>query len=181
MSQFVNMFGGKKEIRLLTLGLDAAGKTTFLYKLKLHELCVTIPTIGFNVETVQYKNINFTIWDIGGQDRIRALWRHYFRGVDGLIYIVDSGDAERMEEAKEELHKVLNESELEVVPLLVFANKQDSPKALTVAEVTDRMNLSSVKNRRWKVQAASMLTGDGLYDGMDWFAQAVKEHTKSRK
>ncbi|KAF6339782.1 hypothetical protein mRhiFer1_008056 [Rhinolophus ferrumequinum] len=81
-----NIFGnllksliGKKEMRILMVGLDAAGKTTILYKLKLGEIVTTIPTIGFNVETVEYKNISFTVWDVGGQDKIRPLWRHYFQ------------------------------------------------------------------------------------------------------
>jgi len=83
---------GKKEMRILMVGLDAAGKTTILYKLKLGEVLsstarsldpaqvvTTIPTIGFNVETVEYKNISFTVWDVGGQDKIRPLWRHYYQ------------------------------------------------------------------------------------------------------
>jgi small GTP-binding protein len=69
---------GKKEMRTLMLGLDAAGKTTILYKLKLGEVVSSVPTIGFNVETVEYKNIKFTVWDVGGQTKIRLLWRHYF-------------------------------------------------------------------------------------------------------
>jgi len=73
-SVFKRLFS-KKEMRILMVGLDAAGKTTILYKLKLGEIVTTIPTIGFNVETVEYKNINFTVWDVGGQDKIRPLWR----------------------------------------------------------------------------------------------------------
>jgi len=67
-------------MRLLMLGLDAAGKTTILYKLKLNQDVTTIPTVGFNVETVTYKNVKFNVWDVGGQDKIRPLWRHYFSG-----------------------------------------------------------------------------------------------------
>lgn len=70
---------GKKQMRILMVGLDAAGKTTILYKLKLGEIVTTIPTIGFNVETVEYKNICFTVWDVGGQGKIRPLWRHYYQ------------------------------------------------------------------------------------------------------
>ena len=70
------VFGFSRPTRILLLGLDAAGKTSVLYKLKLGEIVTTIPTIGFNVETVEYKNISFTVWDVGGQDKIRPLWRH---------------------------------------------------------------------------------------------------------
>ena len=81
-SLFQSLFG-KREMRILMVGLDAAGKTTILYKLKLGEIVTTIPTIGFNVETVEFKNISFTVWDVGGQDKIRPLWRHYFQNTQG--------------------------------------------------------------------------------------------------
>merc|ERR1712224_645806 len=81
---------GKQEMRILMVGLDAAGKTTILCKLKLGEVVTTIPTICFNVETVEYKNISFTVWDVGGQDEIRPLWRHYYQNTQGLIFGVDS-------------------------------------------------------------------------------------------
>lgn len=128
------------------VGLDAAGKTTILYKLKLGEIVTTIPTIGeylpppsrplpgsadsstgFNVETVEYKNIQFTVWDVGGQDKIRPLWRHYFQNTQGIIFVVDSNDRDRVTEAREELQRMLNEDELRDAMLLVFANKQDLP------------------------------------------------------
>merc|ERR1719479_25245 len=98
---------GTQDVKIVMVGLDAAGKTTILYKLKLGEMVTTIPTIGFNVETVEYKNICFTVWDVGGQDKIRPLWRHYFQNTQGLIFVVDSNDRERISEAKDELQKML--------------------------------------------------------------------------
>jgi ADP-ribosylation factor protein 1 len=83
--------------------------------------------IGFNVETVEYKNIQFTVWDVGGQDKIRPLWRHYFQNTQGIIFVVDSNDRDRVVEAREELQRMLNEDELRDALLLVFANKQDLP------------------------------------------------------
>merc|ERR1711916_362923 len=126
---------GKKDMRILMVGLDAAGKTTIL-------------TIGFNVETVEYKKINFTVWDVGGQDKIRPLWRHYFQNTQGLIFVVDSNDRERVQEAHDELSKMLNEDELRDAVLLVFANKQDLPNAMSVAEITDKLGLHSLRNRK---------------------------------
>merc|ERR1712122_145319 len=113
--------------RILMVGLDAAGKTTVLYKLKLGEVVTTIPTVGFNVETVEYKNLSFTVWDIGGQDKIRKLWRHYFQGTNAIIYVIDSNDRERIDVAGEELSSMLREEELREAVLLVLANKQDLP------------------------------------------------------
>jgi len=125
MGFLLKLIGGNKEMRILMLGLDAAGKTTVLYKLKLGEIVTTIPTIGFNVETVNYNNINFTVWDVGGQDKIRPLWRHYYQNTQGLIFVVDSNDPGRIDEARDELQKVMGEDELKGAVLLVLANKQD--------------------------------------------------------
>ena len=155
------------------VGLDAAGKTTILYKLKLGEVVTTIPTIGFNVETVEYKNISFSVWDVGGQDKIRPLWRHYYQNTQGLIFVVDSNDRERVEDAREELQKMLNEEELRDAVLLVFANKQDLPHAMRVAEVTDKMGLLSLRHRKWYIQACCAQTGEGLYEGLDWLSTTL--------
>lgn len=173
---------GKKEMRILMVGLDAAGKTTILYKLKLGEVVTTIPTIGFNVETVEYKNISFTVWDVGGQDKIRPLWRHYYQNTQGIIFVVDSNDKERIDEssgteqsAKEELHRMLAEDELREAILLVFANKQDLPNAMSVNEVTERLGLNQIRNRQWYIQATCATTGDGLYEGLDWLSTTLSK------
>ncbi|KAK6054372.1 ADP-ribosylation factor family protein [Cooperia oncophora] len=192
---FGNLFKGlfgKKEMRILMVGLDAAGKTTILYKLKLGEIVTTIPTIGFNVETVEYKNISFTVWDVGGQDKIRPLWRHYFQNTQGLIFVVDSNDRERVGEAREELMRMLAEDELRDAVLLVFANKQDLPNAMNAAEVTDKLGLHTLRNRSWYIQANHWMrenvlkvafpsfqatcatSGDGLYEGLDWLSNQLK-------
>ena len=94
---------GNVDMRVVMLGLDAAGKTTILYKLHIGEVLSTVPTLGFNVEKVQYKNVVFTVWDVGGQEKLRPLWRHYFNNTDGLIYVVDSLDRDRIDRARAEV------------------------------------------------------------------------------
>ncbi|VDP40997.1 unnamed protein product [Soboliphyme baturini] len=165
----------KKQCRILMVGLDAAGKTTILYKLKLGEIVTTIPTIGFNVETVEYKNISFTVWDVGGQDRIRPLWRHYYQNTEGLIFVVDSNDRERADEARKELVNMLSEDELRDAVLLIFANKQDLPNAMNPAELTDKLGLNQLRNRKWYIQAACATQGDGLYEGLDWLSNELSK------
>eukprot|EP00854_Cymbomonas_tetramitiformis_P014793 gene14793-17484_t len=160
--------------RILILGLDAAGKTTILYKLKLGEVVTTIPTIGFNVETVEYKNLNITAWDVGGKDEIRPPWRHYYQNTKALIYVVDSSDRDRVEDCKEELHKILNEDELTDAAILVYANKTDLPNAMNAAEVTDQLGLHSLRFRQWYVQESCARTGAGLYEGLDWLLPVLK-------
>ena len=156
------------------VGLDAAGKTTILYRFKLGEVLTTIPTIGFNVETVEYKNISFTVWDIGGQDKIRPLWRHYFQNTHALIYVVDSSDRERIGEARKELTSMLEEDELREAVLLIFANKQDLPNAMNAAEITDKLGLYSLRNHSWYIQSTCAISGHGLYEGLDWLSDQLK-------
>ncbi|RPA97636.1 ARF/SAR superfamily [Choiromyces venosus 120613-1] len=174
MSKLFTGLFGKKEMRILMVGLDAAGKTTILYKLKLGEIVTTIPTIGFNVETVEYKNISFTVWDVGGQDKIRPLWRHYFQNTQGIIFVIDSNDRERVTEARDELQRMLNEDELRDALLLVFANKQDLPEAMDAAETTDKLGLHSLRNRSWYIQSTCATSGDGLYEGLDWLSSNLR-------
>ena len=166
---------GQMDARILMVGLDAAGKTTILYKLKLNEQVTTIPTIGFNLEKVSpKKGISFTMWDVGGQDKIRKLWHHYFNGVEGIIFVVDSTDCDRFQEAWDELEWILNADLLKGVPLVVLANKQDLPRACSVTEVTEALRMTSVKGREWFIQGSSAISGDGLYEGLDKMATMVK-------
>ena len=147
------LFNMQRDVKILMVGLDAAGKTTILYQLRLGESVTAIPTIGFNVETVTYKNVSFNIWDIGGQKKLRTLWNHYYDNNDAIVYVVDCSDTERIDnEAKEELHALLEAEQNAGVPLLVFANKQDMPGAISARELTDRFELSKIKNREWMVQ-----------------------------
>lgn len=160
-------------MRILMVGLDAAGKTTILYKLKLNELVTTIPTIGFNVDRIEYRNINFTIWDVGGQDKIRPLWRYYYENIQALIFVVDCSDTARIEDAKEEFLRMMREDQLRGVTVLVLANKQDLPNAIGCSELTNRFEMHSLNGRKWFVQSTCACTGQGLYEGLDWLSRVV--------
>uniref|UniRef100_A0A665VMK2 ADP-ribosylation factor 5 n=1 Tax=Echeneis naucrates TaxID=173247 RepID=A0A665VMK2_ECHNA len=208
ISQIFSRLTSKTPVRILMVGLDAAGKTTLLYRLKLAEVVTTIPTIGFNVETVEYNNISFTVWDVGGQTIIRPLWRHYYtntqvkqeeqhnhkhtvsakigptmmficlRLLQGLIFVVDSNDPERIKESADELHRMLEEDELRGVSVLVFANKQDLPRAMSVSDVTAALNLSATSHP-WFVQASCAVSGTGLAEGLDWLSNQILEQRGS--
>jgi small GTP-binding protein len=178
MSKIWERMVGNQEMRILMLGLDAAGKTTILYRLKLGEVLTTIPTVGFNVETVEYKNISFTVWDVGGQDKIRKLWRYYYDNTQGLIFVIDSNDRDRIEDAREELMKILSEDEMRDAAVLVFANKQDLPNSMTAAEVTEKLGLRHIQQRRWYIQSACATAGDGLYEGLDWLSRTLSSKKK---
>ncbi|CAK8693086.1 unnamed protein product [Clavelina lepadiformis] len=166
-----------QRMRVLILGPDAAGKTTLLYRLKTGRAVNTIPTIGFNVEEIQIKRTIFTIWDVGGQDKIRQFWKHYFIGVGVLAYVVDSSDHERMIEAKEILTNILLDPLLDDCVILVYANKQDMDGADRADEVARWLGLTDLVQRTWHVQPSCAITGDGLYEGLHW---AVREERKLR-
>lgn len=162
--------------RILMLGLDAAGKTTILYKLKLNETVSTIPTIGFNVETVSpTKDVSFTVWDIGGQTRIRNLWKYYYQNTSGVLFVVDSSDVSRLPEVNEQLWEILKSDELRSVPLQVIANKQDLPNAVKPSELIDRLQLRELKGRSWQVQGTSGTTGEGIYDAVLSLSRMIKD------
>lgn len=173
-SKLFDSFFGNKPVRILMVGLDAAGKTTILYKLKLGEIVTTIPTIGFNVETVEYRNISFTVWDVGGQDKIRPLWRHYFQNTQGLIFVVDSNDRERLQDARDELSRIMSEKDLENAVVLIFANKQDLPNAMSMDEIREGLGVSTIKNQ-YQIISACATQGQGLYEGLDWLSAELSK------
>ncbi|KAL7058399.1 hypothetical protein AAHC03_017262 [Spirometra sp. Aus1] len=96
-----------------------------------------------------------------------------FRYSSGFIFVVDSNDQERIDEAREELHRMLSDEGLRETPLLVFANKQDLPNAMQAGEVTQRLGLSAFQGRQWHVQATCAISGTGLYEGLDWLCNTL--------
>ncbi len=134
---------------------------------------------SFNVEELTYKNLTFNCWDVGGQHKIRKLWHHYYTGTDALIYVVDSNDATRFEEAREELHDMLKSDALDNTVLLVYANKQDLPHAQSLAVVAERLGLPAMRTRKWKLVPACAMTGEGLVEGLDWIAQQLQQRARA--
>jgi ADP-ribosylation factor-like protein 1 len=155
-----------QEVRILILGLDNAGKTTILYRLQIGEVVATVPTIGFNVETLTYKNITFSVWDLGGQDSIRPYWRCYYtEATAALIFVIDSADEARLGIVKREIETLLGEKELRGAALLVFANKQDIQGALSEGEIAERLELAKKCKERYRPQfplSKGFLGYDGL-------------------
>jgi small GTP-binding protein len=160
-----------RDTRVVMVGLDGAGKTTILYQLKLDEEVSTTPTIGFNVETIYYKNCRLTVWDVGGQDKLRTLWKHYFSDTVAVVFVVDSSDITRFDEAATELHNVLKDLEKNVA-LLVIANKQDLNHSRPPKEISTALRLGSLACT-WHIQGACAKTGEGLSKGLDWLTSVV--------
>jgi small GTP-binding protein len=162
---------GTKEHKVLMVGLDGAGKTTILYRLKLGHPAPTIPSVGFNVETVQYNGVSFNIWDVPGGIGIRPLWRHYFHSVDCVIFVIDGADRARVTEVKHELDLILESPEIQDSVLLILNNKHDLENVMSTNELIELLDLKRYSSREWTIQPTNSLTGEGLYEGLDWVSQ----------
>jgi|EP00769_Ergobibamus_cyprinoides_P000160 small GTP-binding protein len=171
---FSRLFKRKTECQVLVIGLDAAGKTTIIQRLRQQKFVPTVPTVGFGIERLEMGTLTLQVWDVGGQDSIRPLWRHYYHNMQALVFVVDSADTDRMNEAAIELHAILEDPEMSGVPLLLYANKMDLPAAVDPATVTSLLRLGELKDRQFHIQAACALDGDGIVDGMKWLASVLE-------
>ena len=179
MGGFVSLFSdwiyGNHEASILILGLDASGKTTIMNRLKYGDNMVTVPTIGFNCEKIQYGSLSFIGWDIGGQNRIRRLWHNYFENADAVVFVIDSSDRARFPEVKEELVKLTEHSYLKDCAFLIFANKQDLPNAASTDELSRKLGIHPMMRKfdSWKVCESTATTGNGIDKGFSWLASQV--------
>jgi len=163
----------EKEVRILMLGLDNAGKTTIWKKFNGEDINTISPTLGFNIKSLDHKGFQLNIWDVGGQKSLRSYWRNYFESTDGLVWVVDSADKMRLEDCKSELHKLLQEERLGGATLLVFANKRDLPGSLSAAEIKDILKLDEIETHHWQIVWCSAVTGENLLEGIDWMVNDI--------
>merc|ERR1711964_310776 len=127
---------------------------------------------------VKYKNIEFTMWDVGGQEKIRKLWRHYYENTDAVIFVVDSTDRARLcdgkdgkESVEKELDQLLSVDQLRDAMFLIFANKQDAHNPMPAAEIAEKLGLQKLRrDRSWRIEPCSAVTGDGLFEGLQWLS-----------
>ena len=162
----------------MMIGLDGAGKTTILHRLHKGLLYSTTPTIGFNVETMKLRNVCMTVWDVGGQAKMRHLWRRCWNVIDAVIYVIDLTDRDRVDEAGQELWHVLEQEHMKEALLLVLANKADRYNRMTGADVVRMLHSTSAHPRAWHVQECSAVTGAGLEDGMRWLYTQIRRRRR---
>ncbi|NXG47759.1 ARL14 protein, partial [Psilopogon haemacephalus] len=171
-----------KQANIVMLGLDSAGKSTLLYKFRYSDPLLTSPTIGFNVDMIEtQKDFTLTFWDIGGQQKMRQSWCSFLESADGLLYVVDSSDKQRLEESKEEFEVILKAESLKGIPVVVLANKQDLPGALNAEEITRRFNMKKYcSDRNWYVQPCCAITGEGLSEALRILTDFTKQSSRSK-
>ncbi|KAG4075976.1 hypothetical protein HA402_003802 [Bradysia odoriphaga] len=154
-------------------GLDNAGKTTILKRFNGEPIDTISPTLGFNIKTLEHRGYTLNMWDVGGQKSLRSYWRNYFECTDGLVWVVDSADRMRMETCRDELKVLLEEERLAGATLLVLANKQDLPGALSAQDIKDALELDSITTHHWTVVGVSAVTGNKLLASVDWLLDDI--------
>ncbi|CAI2381137.1 unnamed protein product [Moneuplotes crassus] len=141
---------------VLLLGLDNSGKTTLLYRIKNDEFSDSVPTIGLNIEEVEKENFRMTLWDVSGKSK--KLWKHYYDRVDGIIFVVDSTDTDRISEVKRELESIILEETLQTVPIMILCNKTD---------ISNGLKCLKTENDNFDIAPCSAKTGIGVWEGIE--------------
>lgn len=171
------LFGEKRELKLVIVGLDAAGKTTILNKMRYDEVVATAPTIGVNTEDLQIRNVSIKVFDLAGQEKMRNVWKYYYSSIEGIIFVIDSTRVDRIHEARDELLGLLANEEARQIPTLVFANKQDKPGALGAAAIVEALGIGDHVNRKpvslVRVQESSAVQDQGLFEGFEWMVDKI--------
>ncbi|SPJ74366.1 probable ADP-ribosylation factor-like 2 [Fusarium torulosum] len=179
-----------KEMRILMLGLDNAGKTTIVKKVMGEDVNTVSPTLGFIIKTIDYEGqverhlhrntandfhrYKLNIWDVGGQKTLRSYWRNYFEKTDALIWVVDATDRIRIQDCRDELQGLLLQERLAGATLLVFANKTDVEGCMTKEEILSELQLESIRSHRWNILPCSAITGTNLKEGLSWVVEDAK-------
>ncbi|NXI47650.1 ARL11 protein, partial [Galbula dea] len=175
MGNLISRGHHRRDARVVMLGLDLAGKSTLLYKLKGSQVVETCPTVGFNVESLQTPcRVSFVLWDVGGQSSLRASWPDYLEDTNALIFVLDSTDSARLPEAVAALQEALSHTSMAGVPVLLLANKQDVPGALAPAELEERLQQGQLAGHRWVLQGCSAHTGQGLQEALATLGELLR-------
>jgi len=173
----------KKNATILLLGLDNAGKTTLLHKLKYGSIRLVIPTQRAQLEEIVLGNVKFRAWDLGGHAQVRSLWKEFFFEADAVIFLVDSADRERLPESRKELTSLINDSNLSNSPFLILGNKTDLETALTYKELVGALGLENLipedenstfeQSRCIKLFPCSLVEGTGYSQGFKWLSDIL--------
>ncbi|CDS06932.1 Putative ADP-ribosylation factor like protein1 [Lichtheimia ramosa] len=179
----------KEEYYVLIIGLDNAGKTTLLERIKSIFIGVPglaperiAPTVGLNIGRVDIKSSRINFWDLGGQQDLQSIWERYYPECHGIVFVVDSTDSKRLEECRDTFERIITNDQVEGVPILMLANKQDVDGALRVEEIKEVFNRIAVKlgARDSRVLPVSALTGSGVNEAVDWLILRLHRNNMHR-
>ncbi|KAF5195170.1 Adp-ribosylation factor [Thalictrum thalictroides] len=178
----------KTEFHVLILGIDKAGKTTLLEKLKalysnLEGLPPDriVPTVGLNIGRIEASKEKLVFWDLGGQVGLRTIWEKYYEEAHAVIYVIDAACPSRFEDSKSALEKILRHQDLLGAPLLIVANKQDLAGAVSAEELARYLDLKELDERLYMFEAVSTYDGTGIKDGVDWLVEVMERSKRTDK
>jgi small GTP-binding protein len=163
-----------KDVSVLMLGLDNSGKTSILTSISDGDLNCIIPTQGFNFRSFSHEGLKFNLWDLGGHEMIRPYWSEHYQKAEAVIFVIDSADIRRLEEVNTELHRLLENPQLQAKPLLVLANKQDLVHSLPGDELSEILTLHDIRDRDWTIVPVSARTGEGMFEAFEWLVTILK-------
>ncbi|MHA1954962.1 MAG: ADP-ribosylation factor-like protein [Candidatus Heimdallarchaeaceae archaeon] len=166
---------GRNKFSVALLGLERAGKTSLVKKLLKQDDIVVRPTYGVNLENYQYRDLNFTCFDLGGHQPFRlSLWKKFIERADAVIYLVDSADHARFDESKQTFWHYINFAK-QSAPVLFLANKGDLPNSKELVEINESFELDKfLRNLRpFNIKKVSALTGQGVYSAWDWVVDVL--------
>ncbi|QIW96238.1 hypothetical protein AMS68_001756 [Peltaster fructicola] len=164
-----------KEMRILMLGLDNAGKTTIVKKIMKEDVQSVSPTLGFIIKTIEYGEYKLNIWDVGGQKTLRTYWKNYFEKTDTLVWVVDATDRERLKDCRDELKGLLVQERLMGASLLVLKNKSDVPSSMSEDDIREGLQLDRIQTHKWHIMTCSAITGQNLEEALQWIVSDAKE------
>ncbi|KAI8341252.1 ADP-ribosylation factor-like protein 8B [Chlamydoabsidia padenii] len=165
----------KTEMELTLVGLQNSGKTTLVNVIASGQFMEdTIPTVGFNMRKVTKGNVTMKLWDIGGQPRFRSMWERYCRGVNAIVFVVDSADHSKLEAAYTELKLLLEKPQLANIPMLVLGNKNDLEDALSVKQLIEVLHLQSITNREVSCYSISAKNQVNIDVTLQWLIKKGK-------
>ncbi|CAN6454316.1 unnamed protein product [Victoria cruziana] len=176
----------KTEFHVLILGIDKAGKTTLLEKLKATYSNLEglppdriVPTVGLNIGRIEVENTKLVFWDLGGQSGLRTIWEKYYEEAHAIIYVIDAACQQRFEDSKSALEKVLRHEDLQGAPLLILANKQDLDAAVSTDELARYLDLKELDERPYLFEAVSAYEGMGIKDSIDWLVEIMERSKRT--
>ncbi|XP_037951861.1 ADP-ribosylation factor-like protein 6 [Teleopsis dalmanni] len=175
----------KEKMTILVIGLNGGGKSTIInhFKSLNEQTTITVPTVGFTIEQFQNQGVHFTIIDTSGARRHRNLWEHHFKNCQGIVYVIDSSDKMRMIVIRDEINLFLNHPHLEnrKIPILLFANKQNSEDAMSSSKIATVLGLNEINNNPWYISSSEAISGVGLEEGIQWLAEQIRLSVQSSK
>ncbi|KAI8066328.1 ADP-ribosylation factor family-domain-containing protein [Gongronella butleri] len=179
----------KEEYNILIIGLDNAGKTTLLERIKSTYMDVPglpperiAPTVGLNIGRIEIQSSKLKFWDLGGQRDLQSIWERYYTECHAILFVVDSTDKRRLEECKDIFETMVTNDLVEGVPILMLANKQDIPDALRVEDIKEVFNKIAVKlgARDSRVLPISAISGNGVHEAIDWLIKRLHRNKINR-